>query len=225
MKNIYKYFVGTLIATLIVAISASAATILTPSQGGTGTGTKPTNGQIMVGNASSTYTPSSSSTVRTTLGLGTLATINSPLPIANGGLATTTTPGNNSIIIGDGSGYVFSTLPDCTSSQTPHYTSSTRTWSCQTDASGGGGSGTITAATSSYVAYYTASTTLNGTSSLTFNVASGTLSITGPAGTSTLTLGTSTKPACQQARDSDDSGWTKSTWKGGILYVENTICQ
>lgn len=92
-------------------------------------------------------------------------------------------------------------------------------------ATGGSGSGTVSQATTSYVAYYTASTTVSGTSTFTFNAASGTLALTGPAGTSTLSLGTSTKPACGIFRDSDDGGFTYMTWKDGIMYTSTATCQ
>lgn len=52
-----KYLVGFLIGLSFIASTAYAATVLMPTAGGSGTGNKPTQGQILVGNASSTYTP------------------------------------------------------------------------------------------------------------------------------------------------------------------------
>lgn len=56
--NIKQFFAGLLVGLCFVGGSAYAATVLMPPQGGTGNGTMPTTGQILVGNASSTYTPS-----------------------------------------------------------------------------------------------------------------------------------------------------------------------
>lgn len=47
-----------------VATPVLAATVLFPSGGGTGTGTAPTYGQVLVGNSSGTYTPSATSSLK-----------------------------------------------------------------------------------------------------------------------------------------------------------------
>lgn len=84
------------------------------------------------------------------------------------------------------------------------------------DCATGGGSGTITAATSTYVAYYSASSTINGTSTFTFTPSSG---------TSTVQIGAVGKQGCIIGRDSDNAGFTYTTFKGGIQYISTTACQ
>lgn len=87
--------------------------------------------QTVVGGTNITVSTAASSTNSTTT-----VSLSGVVGTANGGTGTSTTPANNAIIIGNGGSYVFATLPDCTSAQTPHYTSSTKAWSCQTDAGG-----------------------------------------------------------------------------------------
>ena len=55
MKKFIQYFIGTLAAILVVAVSASAATTFTPKQGGTGLTTGPTKGDLLVGSSTVTY--------------------------------------------------------------------------------------------------------------------------------------------------------------------------
>jgi hypothetical protein len=226
MKNIYKFIFGTLAATLIVALSASAATIFTPSQGGSGTGTKPQAGQVLIGTTGRIYAPAyltagSNITITTSSGAITIAST------ASGGGSTTTingvtgptftfnVSGSNGLSYSTSTGVV--TLTQTASSDSvPGYLSAADHTTFNAKVGGSGAS--------SQVAVFSGASTVTSYSGLTFNNASGTLVITGPAGTSTLTVGTSTKPACQQTRDSDDAGWTKSYWKGGILFVENSTC-
>jgi hypothetical protein len=79
-----------LVATLVVALSASAATVFSPSQGGTGTGTKPLAGKVLIGTSGSVYTPAyltagSNITIATSSGGITIS--------ASSGVATTTING------------------------------------------------------------------------------------------------------------------------------------
>lgn len=105
MKQLYA-LVG-IIAGLILGttFAANAATILFPSGGGTGTSTNPTYGQLLVGNASGTYTLTATSSlgISSSGGTGTVSTSthetsgflsyftsNSATPALLGQVATTT---------------------------------------------------------------------------------------------------------------------------------------
>src|SRR4051794_23543365 len=55
MKKFIQYLIGTLAAVSIVALSASAATVITPKQGGTGLATGPTKGDLLIGSSTVTY--------------------------------------------------------------------------------------------------------------------------------------------------------------------------
>jgi len=48
---------------------------------------------------------------------------------------------------------------------------------------------------------------------------------TGTAGTSTLSIGQSTNPACIEARDSDDGAYSNLTFINGVMYVNEGQCQ
>jgi trimeric autotransporter adhesin len=69
---------------------------LANSRGGTGLDTSASTGFLSLG--SGVWAVNNTSTQRTLLGLGTLATINSPTPYANGGTATTTSWTSGSIL-------------------------------------------------------------------------------------------------------------------------------
>lgn len=71
MKKYLNYIVLGIMGTLMVAGIVSAATILFPSGGGTGTSTAPTLGQLLVGNANGTYTLTATSSLGIISGGGT----------------------------------------------------------------------------------------------------------------------------------------------------------
>ena len=107
------------------------------------------------------------------------------LSIARGGTGTSTTPSASQILLGNGTGYDYATLPSCSDSINSKllYNNSTRTFSCGTDQSGGGGS--VSGGLTGFVTTWASSTGLtygtlrdNGTvsgvnatsSTVTFNV-------------------------------------------------------
>ncbi|KKL90639.1 hypothetical protein LCGC14_1902720, partial [marine sediment metagenome] len=66
--------------------------------------------------------------------------LTNPLGTAFGGLATTSLPIDNQMLVSNGSIYAFSTIPACnTSTEKLIFATTTKTWSCQTDAGAGGG--------------------------------------------------------------------------------------
>lgn len=76
MKNFLK--AGIIAAFLLPAGVASAATVLFPIGGGTGTGTPPSLGQILVGNSGGTYTLTATSSLG--LSSGTVTSVNATTP-------------------------------------------------------------------------------------------------------------------------------------------------
>src|SRR3990167_2221174 len=113
-------------------------------------------------------------TGRTSLELGSIATFastdyktsSSIVAVAQGGTSTSTTPTDNSILVGNGTNFTYSGLPSCASGQFTVYTSSTKSWTCSTPA--GSGSVSTSSAVTAFNVPYWANTTggLNGTSSL-----------------------------------------------------------
>lgn len=63
------------------------------------------------------------------------------LPIANGGVNTSTAPAKAALLVGDGTTYQFTTLPDCAAGNYMTYNTSTRAWACAADANSGTESG------------------------------------------------------------------------------------
>jgi len=71
-----------------------------------------------------------------TLTLGWIGT----LGVGRGGTGTSTVPGNDALLIGDGAGYQFATLANCDSTnQKLIYSASTKSFICSADAGAGGG--------------------------------------------------------------------------------------
>lgn len=80
MKYIKQFIVGialVLTTALAVTVNGQARTPFMPSQGGTGTSTNPTYGQVLVGNAQGTYTLTATSSLGITGGSGGSGTVNS----------------------------------------------------------------------------------------------------------------------------------------------------
>lgn len=75
--------------------------------------------------------------------LHTTSSISGVFKMTNGGLGTSTVPAASDMLIGDGTNYQFSSLPNCGNTTTDKlvYTSTTRTWTCAIDL--GGASSTL----------------------------------------------------------------------------------
>lgn len=65
----------------------------------------------------------------------TTAGVSGTIAIAKGGLNTSTVPADDRILVGDGTNYVFATIPDCGNASTSKiiYTTSTNSFSCVAD--------------------------------------------------------------------------------------------
>lgn len=64
------------------------------------------------------------------------------LPISKGGTGTSTAPAASALLVGNGTGFDYTTLPSCSDATNSKllYNTSTKTFTCGTDQSGGGGS-------------------------------------------------------------------------------------
>jgi len=134
------------------------------------------------------------------------------LPIANGGTGTSTAVAASQLLVGNGTNYDYTTLPSCSDTTTSKllYNTATRTFTCGTDQSGGGGS--LSGGTVGFAGIWASSTALtigalrdNGTvagvgatsSSYTFNV-QGSMRTTATTTVGELIVGT-TSPISYQA--------------------------
>ena len=65
----------------------------------------------------------------------TSAGVSGTVSIAKGGTGTSTTPADDNVLVGDGTNYVFASIPDCGNASTSKiiYTSSTNSFSCVSD--------------------------------------------------------------------------------------------
>lgn len=154
------------------------------------------------------------------------------LPLANGGTGTSTTPVKASFLVGDGTLYQFTTLPDCASGNYMTYNTTTRAWACAADVSGGGGGSVSTSSpiTINQFPFWTSvSGGLSGSSTLSISGTtlnnSGTISVNGsavltsaPATTTIIAQGTATGPALTFAT----SGPLISGITGGVSTITFT---
>ncbi len=139
---------GSRITTLAIQATTSQSSNLTEWRNNVGTPLAIVDalGHIVIGSSAT------SSSALNVVGAATMnsLTLSTPLAIGSGGLATTTTPANNALLVGNGTNYLFSVLPDCdTTTGKLIYTSSTHTLSCGTDAGAGGGITSIQGLTAS----------------------------------------------------------------------------
>ena len=95
--------------------------------------------EVAIGTTTSTVTSTLSYQVRSTSQLNPghkhdSDAVSGTISIAKGGTATSTTPSAGQVLVGDGTGYNFTNaIPNCVNTTTSlHYTSSTRTWACDT---------------------------------------------------------------------------------------------
>jgi hypothetical protein len=114
--------------------------------GGGGTGNitgSGTSTQVALFNTSSSIYSSPNITYNESTGVFTVTatttihnlSLTVPLGISSGGTGTSTTPANNAFLIGDGSKYIFTAIPDCPSTSTNKllFSSSSRSFTCGTD--------------------------------------------------------------------------------------------
>ena len=99
--------------------------------------------------------------------------LTNPLGTAFGGLATTSLPSDNQMLVSNGANYVFSTIPACnTSNQKLIFATTTKSWTCETDAGAGGGI-----------------TTLAGLTDASINIVTGSNGLTISTSSALITLG------------------------------------
>lgn len=146
-------------------------------------------------------------------GTSTIATsFASTTPIANGGTATTTTPTDGAVLLGNGTNWLYSVVPQCTSGQKIQYTTATRVFTCVTDVTGGSGGATTTITSDIQVdgPAFTFATSTTG---------SGTLKITGSGATVTFALDTS---GLQPAGSYVTNTYASSTFPS-FMYASSTF--
>lgn len=81
------------------------------------------------------------------------------LPISKGGTGTSTAPAASALLVGNGTGFDYTTLPSCsdTTNSKLLYNTTTKTFTCGTDQSGGGG-GSLSGGTVGFVTTWASST-------------------------------------------------------------------
>lgn len=104
MKNIYKTLVSIIIGLITtVSIAYAALPVTQPVNGGTGTSTIPTIGQVLVGSSNGTYAPVATSTLGFGTGNGTVTSVTCGTGLSGGTITTSgtcTNAGVTSIIAG-----------------------------------------------------------------------------------------------------------------------------
>lgn len=85
-----------------------------------------------------------------------------------------------------------------------------------------GGSGTVGPVTSTQIAVANGTSTITSYAGLAWNNGSTTLTVSGGSGTSTLSVGTSTHPACGNFRDENDGGVTYFYTIGGVMFLNSS---
>lgn len=109
MKSLLKIILGIIIVPTLVY----GASVFTTKQGGTGTGTPPTLGQVLLGNADGTYSPVATSSLGITGGSGSgTGNVSDVDPVTSYSCAATTTTttgtitsGTNSLVVASASGW------------------------------------------------------------------------------------------------------------------------
>jgi len=143
------------------------------------------------------------------------------LGISNGGTATSTTPADNAFLLGNGTNYGFSTLPDCISAtERPHFNTSTNAWSCVTDLNDAG----VSSETSTNPGFY-----IQGTSTWGWIVqgTTGNLHLTQgtsvPSTASPMIIASSSKQMQITQNNLTDAGAVKYTTSTAFIAQGSTI--